>query len=309
MRDRTLALGPLEERWSRPGALLEAPAYDPDQGLAFSDARGGGVRRLSQTGEVTDLLPHRRGIGGMVEHEHGGFVVTGRNVAYKRPGDSAGQVLLDRDESLGRVGFNDLTTDRLGRVYVGAVGVVALEADLSDPTLRPGGIEIIELDGSSRRVADDVRVPNGMAFSEDGTILYASDSGRRVVLRFDVDPLTGDLSGRSTFLECSEGVPDGMAMSADGSLWLALAYAGKILRCAPDGSVIETIHVPEPMVTSLCFAGEDFRTVYVLTGAPHDEPATQARIYSAQAGISGLPVTPARVSLPLPPEPDEEVPQ
>ena len=144
--------------------LLEGPRYDPALGLVFSDARGGGVHCLRDDGSVTTLLHHRRGIGGIALHARGGFVVSGRNVAYKRDGEAPTVVLLDQDPDVRRNGFNDLTTDVRGRVYVGSLGEVAIDND-SNPDRIPGGVYLIDTDGSARQVADGISLVDGMALS------------------------------------------------------------------------------------------------------------------------------------------------
>src|SRR6185295_2380121 len=73
------------ERLASGFGLVEGPTIDPNGDLVFSDLQGGGVKRLGANGSVTDVIPHRRGIGGIAVHADGGFVISGRNVAWKRP--------------------------------------------------------------------------------------------------------------------------------------------------------------------------------------------------------------------------------
>jgi gluconolactonase len=215
--------------------------------------------------------------------------VTGRNVAHKPPvGDTV--VLLDRDASVQRVGFNDLTADERGRVYVGALGVVAIEADLNDPHLPSGCLYLIETDGTARIVADDIRLTNGVAISPDGRRLYLADSGRRMVFQFDVDMSTGDLRNRQPYLEDTEGVPDGIAVAEDGSVWIAHAYAGKVMRYSTDSRPMQSIEVPVDMVTSLCFGGHDMRTVFIVTGIEKPDAGGDAYVYSIEVDVAGAPV-------------------
>ena len=290
----------LKQLYAVENGLLEGPRYDERNGaFIFSDARNGGVLSIAPDGIVRTVIAHRRGIGGVALHEEGGCVVTGRTVAYKML-DVAGAAqptitLIDRDESINRVGFNDLTTDARGRVYVGSMAFVALDADIDDPNLPPGAFWLIDTDGSVRRVADDIKVTNGTAMSADGRILYLSDSGRRVVFAFDVDPATGDLGKRSVFCEYKGGVPDGMAIAEDGSLWLTLAYAGKIIRYSASGATMQTFEVPNSMVTSLCFGGADGRTLYVVTGTEGKNPLDKAYVYAAPVDVAGIAVPRARV--------------
>ena len=65
--------------------LIEGPVWDTGRGLLFSDVPNGGVYCLGAGGQVTTVVEHRRGIGGMALHADGGLIVSGRNVAYKGP--------------------------------------------------------------------------------------------------------------------------------------------------------------------------------------------------------------------------------
>src|SRR5690606_3625471 len=128
-------------------------------------------------GSVDTVIPHRRGMGGVVPHADGGFVVSGRNIAWKRPsGDST--VLFDDETS---DGFNDLTTDADGRVYVGSLRFDPLAGGATGNGGEPGDLYCIDLDGGVRKVGADVKLTNGLGVSPDGTKLYHSDSNACVV--------------------------------------------------------------------------------------------------------------------------------
>src|ERR1700704_2263879 len=96
--------------------LVEGPRVDDDGNLFFSDVRGGGVFRRTPDGEVTIVVPKRRGVGGIALHADGGLVLSGRNVCHVRDGET--RILYERDD-VG--GFNDLFADSQGRVYVGSL--------------------------------------------------------------------------------------------------------------------------------------------------------------------------------------------
>jgi len=273
--------------------LLEGPRYDPALGLVFSDARLGGVHCLGDDGSLTTLVPHRRGIGGIALHADGGFVVSGRNVAYKRDADAPTVVLLDQDPAVERNGFNDLTTDAQGRIYVGSLGEVAIDND-KNPGRIPGGVYLIDTDGSARQVAAGISLVNGMGLSPDGSRLYVSDSLRPAVFAYDVDAETGDLGEETTFVAFEDGAPDGMALSDDGLVWVALAFTGSVVAYAPDGSLVARLEIPTRMVTSLTFGGRDASTLFVTTGAESEDDPADAAIYSAEVPFRGLGVARAR---------------
>src|SRR5581483_7554310 len=84
--------------------LIEAPVWD-GTGLVFSDVSNGGLHLLGPDGEVTTVVAHRRGIGGAAPHADGGYVISGRNVAWKS-GDAT-SVLFAGDPANPPKGFND----------------------------------------------------------------------------------------------------------------------------------------------------------------------------------------------------------
>jgi gluconolactonase len=273
--------------------LLEGPVWDADRGLIFADADLGGVYALDPASRaVSTLVEHRHGIGGILRHRAGGLVVSGRNVSYKEP-DRETAVLLANDPDAGIVGFNDITTDARGRVYAGSLGFYPTVPG-DEP--RPGALHVIDLDGTTRTVAEGVELTNGMAFSDDGSLLYHCDSGDRTVYVYDV-AADGDVSGRRPFAETPDGLPDGMALTVDGRVWVAIAHAGLVMVFNPDGSLERRLKFPLPMVTSLCFGGEDLRDLYVVTGSDGVD-GRAGTVYRLRSDVAGLPVATAAVALP-----------
>ena len=102
--------------------LIEGPVWDPERGLLYSDVLFGGVFCLDEAGAVSTVFEHRRGIGGMALHQDGGLVMSGRNISFKTFSGGPTVLLLDRDEEAGNVGYNDITTDAVGRIYAGSLG-------------------------------------------------------------------------------------------------------------------------------------------------------------------------------------------
>jgi len=273
--------------------LIEGPVWDPAGGLLYSDVHDGGVFRLDASGAVTTVIEHRRGIGGIALHELGGLVVGGRNIAYKGPAAAGTVVLLDQERAGGGVGFNDLTTDASGRIYVGSLGASPFDPQAEQKT---GFLHVIDLDGSSRVLAPGIRLTNGLGFSPDGRLLYHSDSRAQIVGVYDVRA-GGSVGERRVFARVEPGVPDGLAVAEDGSVWVAVAGAGVVRVFDAGGDERRPLEVALPMVTSLCFGGDDLRDLYVVTGsagAPTDHSGT---VYRTRVDLPGLPVPAARVAL------------
>ncbi len=276
--------------------LIEAPVWDPQRGLLFSDVFGGGVYCVTPGGEVSTVIEHRRGIGGMVPHEDGGLVVSGRNIAYKPADGGDSIVLLDRDVDADRVGFNDITVDGTGRIYAGSLGSSPVFDDGREP--QAGQLFLVDLDGAARVVATDVRLTNGLGFSPDGTRLYHSDSLRNAVMFYEVHP-DGSLGDKQVFTETSRGAPDGLVVSEDGAVWVALAGGGHGVAVYDDaGTEINFIEIPEPMCTSVCFGGDDLHDLYIVSGSEGSSTEQAGAVHRVRVDVAGLPLGTANVAIP-----------
>jgi D-xylonolactonase len=272
-----------------------AADVDYPPGLLFSDVLGGGVFSLAADASVNSLFEHRRGIGGMAWHQAGGIVVSGRNVSFKAFSGAATKILLDRDEAKGYVGYNDLTTDSAGRIYVGSLGASPVFADGREAA--SGDLYLIDLDGSSRQVAQDIQLTNGLGFSPDGRTLYHSDSLRRTVHCYDVAN-NGDLGRKRVFVETDSGAPDGLAVAVDGSVWVALAGGSGVAGYSASGEFLQLLSIPEPMCTSVCFGGSQLEYLYIVSGSDGAPTDQAGAVYCCQAPVPGLMVPMARVALP-----------
>ena len=257
-------------------SLLEGPTIDGAGGIYFSDVIAGGVYRWSPDG-VEQVVPKRRGVGGIVLHEDGGVIVTGRDMSHVRDGSS--RVLLALD---GVTGFNDLSTAPDGSVYVGALRFHPFAGE--SPV--PGEIWRVPPDGQAAPAAGGVLWANGIGFSPDGATAYGSDYARSCVLAWDVED-DGSLTSPRTFAEMPAGSADGLAVDAEGCVWVGLGEAGSIARFDPAGRLDHTLKVQTPFVSSLCFGGEDMRDVFITTG--------DGKLLRDRSDIPGASVPPARV--------------
>ncbi len=273
--------------------LIEGPVWDPAKGLYFSDVLGGGVFLLDRHDQVSTVVPRRRGVGGMALHADGGLVVGGRDISWVAADASSSKVLLDAATAGNATGFNDLTTDHSGRIFVGSLAfrIFAGEA------MKLGNLYCIELDGGVRAVSDGILVTNGLGVSPDGKRLYHCDARRQLVRAYDLGD-DGSVGHWKAFAVMGEGrVPDGLKVAADGSVWVADAHGGRVAVFGADGRHVKDIPVPLPMVTSLCFGGDDLRDLYVVTGSRGGPSEKCGSIYRTRVDVPGVPLAPCRVRL------------
>jgi len=281
------------ERVAQGYNLVEAPVWDSARGLYFSDVLGGGVYLLDRQEKVSTVIAKRRGVGGMALHENGGLIVGGRNIAWVDRETGETKPLLSPDAVPGAIGFNDFTTDAAGRIYVGSL---AFRVFADEP--KPGFLHVIDLDGTMRTISEGVILTNGLGFSPDGKTLYHSDARAAHVRMYDVKP-DGSVGPMRVFAELGDGhVPDGLKVASDGSVWVADARGGRVAVFEPSGKHRQDVTVPLPMVTSLCFGGDDLKDLYIVTGSgEHSEGATAGSIFHTRVDIAGQPLAKARVKV------------
>ena len=129
--------------------LIEGPVWDPTRGLLFSDVVNGGVRALAENGEVSVVVPKRRGVGGIAIHADNALILGGREIIAQPLSGEPSHTLIPQNITDVSIGFNDLTTDTSGRVWVGSLGYRVFSGE----PMRPGHLHVIDLDGTVRTVS------------------------------------------------------------------------------------------------------------------------------------------------------------
>ena len=265
--------------------LVEGPVATPGGGVVFSDVLGGGVYEWTPaTGEVTTVLPKRRGIGGMARHADGGLVMSGRDVIHLAP-DGTSRTVHQPEE--GVAGVNDLTVDPDGRIVVGQL---RFRPFAGEPPV-PG--EFVTVGGglAPTPVVDDVLWVDGCQFSPDGSVFYGCDVQRGVVLAAD-RRADGSYGGRRVVIESPTGVADGMSVDETGALWVALGPSGSIGRFTPDGTLDREVSMDARFVASLCFGGSDGRDLFATSIGEEGETGA---VFHGRVEVAGAPITLATV--------------
>jgi sugar lactone lactonase YvrE len=185
--------------------------------------------------------------------------------------------------------FNDGRCDRQGRFWAGT---------MNEPRdARSGALYRLDPDRRWQRMADDVMVANGLAFSPDDRVMYWSDSRALTIWAFDLDAASGEIENRRVFarLEPHQGGPDGAAVDAEGGYWSACYRGSRVMRFRPDGTIERKIRLPVSRVTMCAFGGPDLRTLYITSGCGGMSAAELAReplaggIFALAVDVQGLP--------------------
>jgi gluconolactonase len=110
--------------------------------------------------------------------------------------------------------------------------------------------------GELRRVASDLRQPNGIIGTPDGQTLYVADIGDRktYIYRIEAD---GSLTDRRLF--CEQG-SDGLTLDRQGNVYLT---GRGVTVYDPQGRRMLQIDVPENWTANVCFGGADGKSLFI----------------------------------------------
>src|SRR5262249_51311182 len=152
--------------------------------------------------------------------------------------------------------FNEIVVDGAGRAWVDMPGAAPWE----DP--KPGIVAVVQPDGSSAQVADDVWFPNGMVVLGEDTLVVAESHADRLTAWTITD--SGRLVDRRVWAALGPGsAPDGICADADGAIWYASVPGRRCTRVAEGGERLSTIDVDRG-----CFAcmlgGDDGQTLFIV---------------------------------------------
>jgi gluconolactonase len=107
-----------------------------------------------------------------------------------------------------------------------------------------------------KRIADDLKQPNGIIGTPDGKTLYVSDIGDNKTWAYRINN-DGTLSGKRLFCEMGS---DGMTTDNRGNLYLT----GKgVTVFDKTGKRLGNIAVPESWTANVCFGGRDRKELFI----------------------------------------------
>ncbi len=269
----------------------ECPVWSEEENaLYLTDIPSKAIHRFVPEAGKSESWPMPEEVGCFAFRETGGLVAALRSgFAFIDLASGSVEYLCDPEADKPENRFNDGRCDRQGRFWAGT---------MHEPrTAHDGNLYRLDGDRVCRRMAGDVLVANGLAWSPDSTVMYWSDSRSSIVFAFDFDPVSGEIANRRTFVELTEaqGRPDGAAVDAEGFYWSACYMGGRVLRIAPDGTIDREILMPVRDVTMVAFGGRDLDRMFITTSrealneAERRDSPLAGCVFEADPGVRGLP--------------------
>jgi len=280
-------------------ATGESPVWSAqEQALYWVDIPAGRLHRWSAADESTQSWKAPQMLACIARYDNGsGDWIAGMEDGLFRltpeaDGTLSSTPLISVEHAQAGMRFNDGRCDRQGRFWA---GTMLLDMAAGAPV---GALYRYSADQNEPLVAQlsDFIVPNGLAFSPDGTIMYLSDSHPSVqkIWAFDYDIDSGTPHNRRLFVDMNNflGRPDGAAVDADGCYWICGNDAGLIHRFTPAGKLDQSLVVPVKKPTMCAFGGPNLDTLFVTSIRPGGDISDQplaGGVFALRPGVQGLP--------------------
>jgi len=270
--------------------LGECPLWDgAAQCLYWVDIRRPAIRRLSYATEKVDTWPMPDLVGSIALVDDGRLLVALPNqIALFDPGSGTLSAFVPNLSMPEGHRFNDGRCDARGRFWVGSMHNITRAPE--------GTLFCLEGAGPLKAIRHGICIPNSLAFSPDGDILYFADSLHYRIYAHSYVPETGQMGEARVFAESAPpAFPDGSAVDVEGFVWNAEFNGGRLLRYAPDGSIDRVLPLPVDRPTCCAFGGPDLDILYITSTSQHMTEAERlahpmaGALMAIRLGVCGLP--------------------
>jgi sugar lactone lactonase YvrE len=288
-----------------PSLLGESPFWHPDEAaLYWCDIPGKHIHRWNPASGGHRAWGFATEPGCIAPLPGGDLLAAFRDGLFRfSPASGERRLLAPPPYQPAQERFNDGKADPQGRLWVGTI---------FEPRSSAAAALYRWAGGKLQRMAGEVTVSNGLAFSPDGLTLYWSDTPSHRVMAYRFDAVEGTLSAPRVLAQFAlkqanqdlasyGGRPDGAAVDAEGAYWCAMFEGQRLQRIAPDGTLLQSLPLPVRCPTMPCFGGPDLKTLFVTTAREKrgaEELAAMPLsgcVLHTRVDVPGLPVNFARL--------------
>ena len=238
--------------------FTEGPAPDGRGRIWFTDIARSQILRCDEDGSIHTVMERTDGCNGLQFDKDGRLVACqgqkGRVVRID-PATKKITPLVTMYEDSPFITTNDLALDQHGGVY------------FTDPaywrnpdSTLDEAVYYSDSGGKVTRILDGFRRPNGILLSPDMKTLYVLPAGQPELMAYSIT--SPGVLGKGGRLAKLEGGGDGLTCDTLGTLYITQPRSRKILVIDPDGSIIESVDVPEGP-SNCTIGGTEFDTLYI----------------------------------------------
>jgi gluconolactonase len=250
----------------------EGPVWFGDgRYLLFSDIPNNRILRWDETSGATSVFRQPANNANGHTRDRQGRLVSCEHLSRRitrTEYDGSVTVLADRFDGKRLNSPNDIVCARDGAIWFTdpSFGIDSdWEGDRA-PSELPHAVYRLPADGKPlQRVLDDLKAPNGLAFSPDESELYVVESRAEPYRRLWAYRVGagGALTNKRLVIDAADGgALDGIAIDAQGHIWCGYGSNGRVPSVGLDGvrvyeasgQAIGHVHLPE-RCANLCFGG------------------------------------------------------
>lgn len=239
--------------------FTEGPAADKEGNVYFTDQPNDRIVKWSIDGKLSTFLQPCGRSNGLCFDDKGNLIACAdeKNELWRISPDGKHEVIAGNFKEKLFNGPNDVWIHPNGSIY------------FTDPFYKrdywkrgPAEQDVqavyhVSADGKSiRRVAEDLRQPNGVIGTPDGKTLYVADIGARKTYSYTISD-DGSLADKKLFCELGS---DGLTIDSEGNVYLT---GRGVTVFDKTGKKIQQIDVPEGWTANVCFGGKEKDTLFI----------------------------------------------
>lgn len=254
-----LAPGAIPEKLSGDFSFTEGPAADKAGNVYFTDQPNDRIMIWSTDGKLSTYMQPSGRSNGMFFDKEGNLwsCADEKNEIWCiKPGK---EVIILNNSYNGKLfnGPNDIWVSNEGSIFFTDPFYKRTWWDHSEKPQEIQGVYYLSADRQTlRRVAEDLKQPNGIVGTKDGKHLYIADiaDNKTWVYRINQD---GSLAEKTLFCELGS---DGMTIDEKGNIYLT----GKgVTVFDKTGRLLGNIPIPEKWSSNVCFGGKNRKELYI----------------------------------------------
>ena len=272
-----LAPGAKVERLAGGFKFTEGPAADKEGNVYFTDQPEDRIHKWSVSDErVTTFLSPSGRANGTYFDKDGNLLTCSdeENQLWSVTPDGKATVLVKDFGGKALNGPNDLWIRPDGALYF-TDPLYPRPYWKRAPAMQQDGQHVYFLSADRKdvkRVASDLKQPNGIIGTADGKTLYVADIGAGKTYAYAVEA-DGSLTGKRLF--CGLG-SDGMTIDSEGNVYLT----GKgVTVFDKAGKQIDHLDIPEPWTANVTFGGKDRDLLFI---------TASTSLYGAKLRVKGV---------------------
>ena len=272
---KVVKLGASLVQVSKQFKFTEGPAVDKKGNIYFTDQPNDKIWKYDIDGNLSLFMEKTGRSNGLFIDKKGNILACAdeKNELWVIDKNAKATVLLNSFEGHQLNGPNDLWIDKKGGIYFTDPYYQRDYWERKKPDLDGQKVYYLPKGKTEAMIVDaDLKQPNGIVGSPDGTYLLVADIRANKTYKYQINK-DGTLTNRQLFVPQGS---DGMTLDNQGNLYLT---GRGVTIYDNQGVKIGNIPVPAPWTANVCFGGKDRQTLFI---------TASEGIYTLQMAVKGV---------------------